>query len=187
MAPGQTLRPLKDVREIKVHSLERRVQKGDEQALVELLRYHDHAMRAVAWKVLGNTDRVDDALQDAYLKAYRGIDRFRGDSSFLTWLHRIVTNTCIDHLRTFKRRNETSIDHRTDVAVPAAEERYSDSERIREALMALPDEQRMAVLLIDCEGYSYEEAAAMLGLSTSAIGSRLFRARRTLNDLGERL
>lgn len=187
MAPGQTLRPLKDLRETKVHSLERRVLQGDEQALAELLRHHDHAMRAVAWKALGSADRVDDALQDAYLKAYRGIGKFRGDSAFLTWLHRIVANTCIDHLRTFKRRNETSIDDRNDVVVPAAEERYSDSERIREALLALPDEQRMAVLLIDCEGYSYEEAATMLGLSTSAIGSRLFRARRTLNELGDRL
>lgn len=166
-------------------SLERRAVDGDRQALGELLRCHDHAMRAIAWKILGDIELVDDATQDAYLKAYRSVGRFRGDSEFSTWLHRIVVNTCVDHIRRSLKRHEVSIELEPELSVPPADDRLSDSEVIRQALLLLPSDQRVAVLLVDCEGYSYDEAAEVLGISVGAVGSRLFRARTTLQAIGE--
>lgn len=141
-------------------------------------------MRALAWKMVGDAHVVDDVLQDAYLKAHRSIGRFRGEARFETWLHRIVANTCVDHLRYRAARNEVSIEVQPDVAVPADVDRIDDSELLRQALLSLPFEQRAAVLLIDCDGYSYEQAADALGISVTAVGSRLFRARSALQQRG---
>jgi RNA polymerase sigma factor (sigma-70 family) len=85
-------------------------------------------MRATAWRLLGDADAVDDALQEAYLKAHRSISRFRADSRFSTWLHRIVVNTCVDHLRRQANRFEVSIETHPEIFFvglqqgPAAEE-----------------------------------------------------------------
>lgn len=167
-------------------SLEQQARAGDRLALGELLRAHDRAMRSIAWKMLGDAELVDDVLQDAYLKAYRSIARFRGDAQFQTWLHRIVANTAVDHLRRLSGRREVPIDHYPNLAIAADDDRISDSERVRQALLALPDDQRLAVLLVDCEGYSYDEAADVLGITTGAVGSHLFRARSRLQAMGER-
>ena len=142
-------------------------------------------MRSIAWKMLGSAELVDDVLQDAYLKAHRSIDRFRGDAQFQTWLHRIVVNACVDQLRRLAAQREVSIDDHPELAVPAGDEWITDSERVRHALLALPADQRVAVLLVDCEGYSYDEAAAVLGITHGAVGSRLFRARTRLQAMGE--
>jgi RNA polymerase sigma-70 factor (ECF subfamily) len=142
-------------------------------------------MRAIAWKILGDADLVDEATQDAYLKAHRSIGRFRGESEFGTWLHRIVVNASVDQIRRRSTRHEVSIDLEPELSVPPADDRISDSEHIRQAMLLLPVDQRIAVLLVDCEGYSYDEAADVLGISAGAIGSRLFRARTKLQAIGE--
>jgi RNA polymerase sigma-70 factor (ECF subfamily) len=142
-------------------------------------------MRTIAWKMLGDAELVDDVLQDAYLKAHRSIGQFRGDAQFQTWLHRIVVNAGVDHLRRLSTRREVSLDHQPELALPCEDDRVSDGERVRQALLALPADQRVAILLVDCEGYSYDEAAEILGITQGAVGSRLFRARSTLQTMGE--
>ena len=91
--PALSRAPEKDERLVEAARL------GDQGAFTTLLRRHDDQMRALAWSVLRDRTAMDDVLQDAYLKAFRNLDRFRGESRFSTWLHRIVYRTCLDHVR----------------------------------------------------------------------------------------
>lgn len=158
---------------------------GDRGAMTDLLRQHDRDMRALAWRMVGDADVVDDILQDAYLKAYRSIGRFLGKAQFGTWLHRIVANTCVDHLRKRAARAEVSIESQPVLGVPAEVDRWDDTDCLRRALLSLPYDQRAALLLIDYDGYSYQDAADALGISVTAVGSRLYRARSSLQQIGE--
>lgn len=169
------------------HSLVALARQGDRRAMTDLLRRHDDEMRALAWRMVGDPDVVDDVLQDAYLKACRSISGFREKARFSTWLHRIVANTCVDHLRRQATRDEVSIEMQPALSVPAEVDRLADADCLRQALLGLPAEQRVALLLIDYEGYSYESAAEVLGISVGAVGSRLYRARACLQRMGELL
>lgn len=169
--------------EVREAAVVDRARNGDGTSLTDLLRSHDMTMRTLAWRLVGDGDVVDDVLQDAYLKVHRSIAGFRGDAAFGTWLHRIVANTCVDHLRRRSARSEVSIETQAETAVPDGADRVLDSERIRQALLALPFEQRVVILLVDCDGYSYDETADVLGISVGAVGSRLYRARATLQQV----
>jgi RNA polymerase sigma-70 factor, ECF subfamily len=150
-----------------------------------LLQQHDDRMRALAYGMLGNRTAMDDALQDAYLKAWRARATFRADSSFATWLHRIVANTCIDHLR--RRRPTVPLEVVEPVDDdPGAEQRIGAVDELQAALDLLHPDQRLAVLLVDGEGLSYDEAAEVMGVAHGTVASRLNRGRaavrRTLVD-----
>ena len=156
-----------------------------------LLKRHDAKLRGLAYKMLGG-DRhwMDDALQEAYLRAYRARDSLRNEDEAGTWLYRIVTNTCIDELRKGRRRP-----HPVDVG-SATWERPSGatlpddavvrSDLVRRVLAALPDDQRATVVLVDGEGFDHTTAAEMLGVAPGTVASRLSRARQTMRDaIGE--
>lgn len=158
---------------------------GDVTAFERLLRIHDDRMRALAYRMLGSPTAMDDALQDAYIRAFRGISGFRGDSAFSTWLHRIVATTCIDHLRRQGRRREDEMPD--DLAAPATGgtadpvgDQVTRRGDLAQALDELPSDQRAALILVDAEGLSYEEAAATLGVAPGTVSSRLTRARATM-------
>jgi RNA polymerase sigma-70 factor (ECF subfamily) len=159
-----------------------RAREGDARAFTALVRSHDDDMRGLAYSLLGSRTAMDDALQDAYVKAYRAIGSFRGGAQFGTWLHRIVRNTCVDHLRRSNRRREVSLELIVSNPDPdvGAEERFAERSRIGTALAVLSHEQRCVVVLVDREGCSYEEAAQLLGISPGTVASRLSRARSTL-------
>jgi RNA polymerase sigma-70 factor (ECF subfamily) len=154
-----------------------RARDGDGRAFVEIIRRHDYGLRRLAYRFLGDKDAMDDVLQDAYLKAFAAVSDFRGDASPRTWLYRIVYNACIDHLRRSRRAP-------TPVLPPVATHASNDDVALRlvlaEALAALPSDERAAVLLVDVEGLSYDEAAAVIGVRSGTIGSRLSRARAAL-------
>lgn len=171
--------------------LVRDAQLGDHRAFTSLIRSADDRMRRLAFRLLGSQAAMDDALQDAYLKAYRHLCTYKGHAAFSTWLYRIVYRTCLDHLRTRSRRAEVDLDleHTTvaDTADHAA--RTADADALSSALGALPDDQAAVVLLVDGEGLSYAEAAAVLDVRSGTIASRLNRAHtalRTALDEGER-
>lgn len=166
---------------MKDRSLVERAQTGDAAAFTQLLRNHDDAMRAVAYRMLGSQTAMDDVLQTAYLKAYRSLDRFRAEASFSTWLHRIVVNCCYDHHRSAGRRQEVPLNEA--LAVPAKgshEDRLADSQQLHLALQSLQPDHRAIVLLVDGEGLSYQEAASVLGIEQGTVASRLSRARSEL-------
>lgn len=145
-------------------------------------------MRRLAYRLLGSRSAMDDALQDAYLKAFRHIDRFDGRSRFSTWLYTITYRTCLDHLRARDGRREvdletlsaagpTAFDQTVDVGDAVATRMALDR-----ALLALPPDQAAVVVLVDGEGRSYDEVAQVLAIAPGTVGSRLSRARSTLRD-----
>jgi RNA polymerase sigma-70 factor (ECF subfamily) len=160
---------------------------GDRAAFDELIRRHDARMRGLAFKVMADRHGMDDALQEAYLKAYRALPKFRPGSEFGTWLYRITYNACIDELRK-RKRNPVAAADPVDPASgrPGPDRVVSASETVRGALEGLPVDQRVTVVLVDGEGFDHQEAAKILGVAPGTVASRLHRARAALRRiLGE--
>lgn len=150
-----------------------------------LVHRHDQRMRALAYRLLGTTADMEDALQEAYLKAYRAFGTFRGDSAAATWLYRIVYNTCIDRLRAQAHSDPPmSLDRMRERGLEPADDSFAldieEREVLSRALAALPPDRRAAVLLIDAFGYDYRTTATVLGLRPGTVASRVSRARQTL-------
>jgi RNA polymerase sigma-70 factor (ECF subfamily) len=160
----------------------RQAQAGDLDAFVELIGRHDRALRALAYRLLESPQQMDDALQEAYLKAFRSLRGFEGRSAFGSWLHRIVYNACMDQLRS--RRSDGQQLRLGDADVPdpmpdpgeVVAQRYD----LAAALASLSPEMRATVLLVDAEGMDYQTAAQVLEIPVGTVRSRLSHARRTL-------
>ena len=153
---------------------------GDPQAFNQLVRRHRPRMWAVAIRTLGDPEEAADAVQDACLSAYRSAAGFRGESRVTTWLHRIVVNACLDRVRRRAVRPTVPLPEE-----PGADPRDVLSERevaiaVQEALARLPEDQRVAIVLVDLEGMSIDEAAAVLQVPGGTVKSRCFRGRARL-------
>ncbi len=158
-----------------------RAQGGDARAFETLVRHYDPGLRALTFRLLGDRDRMDDALQEAYVKAFRALPGFRNESSFGTWLYRIAYNACQDELERSRRVVRLPFDEREhDEAGPAVESDVSMRHEIAQVLSALPPADRAAVLLVDVHGFTYDETAVVLDVPAGTVGSRLNRARATL-------
>jgi RNA polymerase sigma-70 factor, ECF subfamily len=159
-----------------------RARRGDERAFAVLVRHYDHGLRALAFRLLGDRARMDDALQEAYVKAYRSLPSFRGDSSLGTWLYRIAYNACLDELK--RTRAVVDLDSVRDRAHADLDpiEALSARHALAGALDALPLEDRAAVLLVDANGFDYRDAAKVLGVPEGTVASRLNRARAALRQ-----
>jgi RNA polymerase sigma-70 factor (ECF subfamily) len=172
---------------------------GDETSYERLVREHGGAMLAVARRYLRSEDDARDVVQEAMLSAFRGIASFDADAKLSTWLHRIVVNCALMRLRTRRRRPEESIDdllpsfdehgafaHGVDWDAPATErvvERRQLRQIVRRCIDRLPDSYRALLVLRDIEERDTEETAGLLGLTVSAVKSRLHRARQALREL----
>lgn len=168
-------------REARDERLLEAARRGDHASFGALLRRHDDQMRALAWSILRDRGAMDDALQDAYLKAYRNLDRFRGESAFGTWLHRIVYRTCLDQIR--RRR---PADPWPEADLPAAGAHQSGVDErltLQRALASLDPETAAALVLVDRDGHSYGEAGVVLGIPAGTVASRLHRGRRALRSV----
>jgi len=159
-----------------------RARRGDERAFAALVRHYDPGLRGLAFRLLGDRTRMDDALQEAYVKAYRALPGFRGESSPGTWLYRIAYNACLDELK--RTRAVVDLESVRERAQPAPDpaETLSTRETLAQAIGALPPEDRAAVLLVDAEGFDYGSAAEVLGIPAGTVASRLSRARRALRQ-----
>jgi RNA polymerase sigma-70 factor, ECF subfamily len=154
---------------------------GDHAAFVGLVRRHDDRMRGLAYKLLTDRSRMDDALQEAYLKAYRALGTFKAGSDFGTWLYRITYNACIDELRRLTRTPQASGDPADPPSPsPGPERVVGAAETVRRALATLPPDQRLTVVLVDGEGFDHRGAAKVLGVAPGTVASRLHRARAAL-------
>jgi len=152
----------------------------DEGAFAELIERHDRSFRSLAFRLLADRDRMDDALQDAYVKAFRALPRFRGGSAPATWLYRIVYNTCLDELRRGRFRRHVPLDPGRPGGDADPADTVAGRAGLAAALGGLPPDQRAAVLLVDAEGFDYREAAEVLGVEIGTLASRLSRARAAL-------
>jgi RNA polymerase sigma-70 factor (ECF subfamily) len=145
-------------------------------------------MWAVALRTLGDQEEAADAVQDAFLSAYRAAGRFRGDAAVTTWLHRIVVNACLDRLRRRSIRPVVSMgdDATLDSIAPKKTDPTSAHELsldVSQALQRIPFEQRAALVLVDMMGYAVDDAAKVLGVPPGTIKSRCARGRARLAPL----
>ena len=168
---------------------------GDPDAFAEIVRRHKDRLWAVALRTTGNPEEASDALQDALISAYRRADSFRGDSAVTTWLHRIVVNASLDRLRRRSVRTwvplpdegagespATLVDDSRLADPRAAAETCESIREVRAALDTLPPDQRAALVLVDLEGWSVEEAAKALDCPVGTVKSRCFRGRAKLAE-----
>jgi RNA polymerase sigma-70 factor, ECF subfamily len=145
----------------------------------DLLERHEPMLRRVALGMLGDPHRVDDVLQEAFVKAYRKLPTFESERQESVWVYRVVHRCCLDELRRRRRRPEVPID--VEVAAPAREP--DTSLAIAAALAQLSEGARAVVLLVDLIGLDYEAAAEALGIPRGTVASRLNAARARLREL----
>jgi RNA polymerase sigma-70 factor (ECF subfamily) len=171
-----------------------RVQKGDKKAFDLLISKYQHRIISLVTRYVSDPTEALDVSQEAFIKAYRAIDRFRGDSAFYTWLYRIAINTAKNWLVAKKRRPPAS-----DIDAADAEQYSMDSrlkehgtpenelmrEEIRrtvyETIAELPEDLRTAIMLREMEGMSYEEIAVTMDCPIGTVRSRIFRAREAID------
>lgn len=182
---------MESVHELADRELLTRHAEGDEQAFAVLVRRHRERLWAVAVRIMADPEEASDALQDAFLSAFRAAGRFRGEAQVSTWMHRIVVNACHDRLRRRKVRPATPTEGETldviandqDVRSGSARDHASRTETrivVRDALEGLPHDQRIALTLVDMLGYRVEEAASILDVASGTIKSRCARGRSKL-------
>ncbi|MGE5404502.1 MAG: sigma-70 family RNA polymerase sigma factor [Candidatus Saccharibacteria bacterium] len=169
---------------------------GDTRAFEELVGKYQHKVYSLSFRYMGNEDDANDMAQEAFIKAYRSLKSFKGDSSFSTWLYRITANVCLDELRKRKRTlHMISLDEpvatldgddmERDIAdsSPTADimyERKELEEQLQGVIMTLKPEHRSVVVLRDVMDLTYEDMADILQCSVGTIKSRLSRAREIL-------
>jgi len=173
--------------------LVRRVQRGDKTAFDLLVRKYQHRIGAVIGRFVPDYAESQDIAQESFIRAYRAIANFRGDSQFYTWLYRIAVNTAKNHLVAMKRRPPTS-----DVEAEDAEHfsggRMQDNDtpehellreeiarEVSQTVAALPEELRQAITLREMDGLSYEEIAETMDCPIGTVRSRIFRAREAID------
>jgi RNA polymerase sigma-70 factor (ECF subfamily) len=163
---------------------------GDQRAFDEIVRRTHAEAYTLAYRLVGSEEDARDVVQEAYLRAYRGLKNFRGDAQFTTWLYRITANCANTHLsRRLKHRHEELDD---DARIPDLDPGNDPSaradaavlrDRLTEALRQLPPRLRSVVVLRDVYDLTHEDIAAELGISETAAKVRLHRARRRLREL----
>lgn len=172
-----------------------RVRGGDTDAFEALVTAYQKQIYNLTLRYASNPEDAADLTQEAFLRAYRSLGTFRGDSRFSVWLYRLATNVCIDHLRSRGRGSASSLTVENDEEEPeeldipdASFEPQKELERrelqraVHEGLKALSDYAREIVILRELEGLSYAEIGERLGLEAGTVKSRLFRARKALCD-----
>jgi RNA polymerase sigma-70 factor, ECF subfamily len=160
---------------------------GDCEAFLAVLDTHDHMLRSLAFRMLGDRDQMDDVLQEVALKAFKALPKFRGDASLATWLYRITYTTCLNRLRSV-RRTESLPDAADDPTGAVAAHLYSGDTadavirriELSAALASLSAEQRAVVALVLEEGLDHQTAAKVLDVPLGTVASRLAAARAAL-------
>jgi RNA polymerase sigma-70 factor (ECF subfamily) len=176
-----------------------RLQRGDDTAFEAIVRTHSGRLLSVARRFLGNNEDAQDAVQDAFIRAYKAIHTFEARAQLHTWLHRILVNTALMKLRERRRRPTESIEellpsytndgHQAVAArdwSDAVLERKETAALVREAIDRLPDQYREVLLLRDMEEKDTAEAAEILGTTSNVVKVRLHRARQALRTLLDR-
>jgi len=182
---------------VKEADLVARVIGGDGDAFAELVEPYEGKVYGLAYRMCGNREDAYDLAQEAFLKVYRALGRFKGDSSFSTWLYRVVANTCLDQLRRAKRSGPaTSLDGPIETEKGGVKRELADATfepesltlrsevatEIRTAVALLPPAHRLAILLRDYQDLPYEEIAQAMGCGLGTVKSRISRARALLRD-----
>lgn len=173
-----------------------RARNGDEDAFGELVRTYHERVYAVIYRMIHNADDARDLAQQSWVKAWQRLDSYKQESQFFTWIYRIAVNTAMDHLRRQGRRKEVSLDAAeapdprpsVDWTPPpdARPDRRIEQQEIRQAFQAalakLGPEHRAALILREVEGQSYQEIARAMKCRMGTVMSRIFYARRQIQE-----
>lgn len=173
-----------------------RVQRGDQKAFALLVEKYQRKLGRLLARMIRDQAEVEDVVQESFIKAYRALPNFRGDSAFYTWLYRIGINTAKNHLVAMGRRPSVS----NDIEVEDAEN-FEDGDELRtvdtpetelmtkelaqtvkQAIDALPQELKTAISLRELDGLSYEEIAELMQCPIGTVRSRIFRARESVAE-----
>ena len=170
------------------------MQKGDKRAFDLLVLKYQYKVHAIVARFIRDSDEVRDVVQEAFIKAYRALPKFRGDSQFYTWLYRIAVNTAKNYLVARSRRPPSSDVDLDDAEYYSGSEQLKDTgtpenqlfrdqleEVINQAIIELPEDLRTAVTLREYEGLSYEDIASVMNCPVGTIRSRIFRGRESID------
>jgi RNA polymerase sigma-70 factor (ECF subfamily) len=166
-------------------ALVERCRNGEMAAFEELYKTHATRLYNVACRLLGSPADAEDLVQEAFLQAHRKLDTFRGDAALGTWLHRLLVNLGLDHLRSRAGRTAALTSGMEDVKVVPFTRPDTVAERLdlEEAIARLPEGSRAAFVLHDVEGLDHREVAAVLGVSEGTSKSQLHKARLKLREM----
>ena len=177
------------------NALVTRVRNGDKQAFNLLVAKYQYRIRSLISRLVKDSAEQEDIVQEAFIKAYRAIGGFRGDSAFYTWLYRIAVNTAKNHLVANRRRPPIVGIESNDETPARTPERLTEVntpevilqndqlvEAIRKAIRELPEELRQAITLRELEGLSYEDIAAVMDCPIGTVRSRIFRSREAIQE-----
>ncbi|HHW25716.1 MAG TPA: sigma-70 family RNA polymerase sigma factor [Firmicutes bacterium] len=170
---------------------------GDADAFEILVERYEKGVYNLAYRLIPDRDDAMDITQEVFLKAFQALPKFRGDSRFSTWLHRVCVNACLDFLRRKQRTQTYSLDEPINLkessvvrevrddsgSVEDVIETKSLTETVLMALNSVDEAHRTVIVLSDIRGYSYQEIADMLGISIGTVKSRLHRGRMTIRKL----
>jgi RNA polymerase sigma-70 factor (ECF subfamily) len=176
-------------REQSVETLVKRAQKGDTEAFSELARRHELSVYNLSLRFMRNPSLAEDMAQEAFLKAYQKIGKFRRESQFSTWLYRIACNVCLSELQKRKRRGELSLAYRpepSDPSVAASLPQAEEAELIRKCVAKLPRRYAEAITLFYLQECSYEEVAEIMEIPIGTLKTWLHRARKQLRGIVQR-
>lgn len=171
---------------------------GDVESFEKLIKRHQKNIYNIAYRMMGNEEDAKDVAQEAIIKIYKYIDRFRGDSDFSTWVYRIAINACKDELRK-KKHNVVYLDQEIQTANGTLKNQLEDqgmkpdeiaenlelNNTIQEAISKLPEINRVVVILRDIQGFSYEDISKALECPVGTVKSRINRGRKLLKEFLE--
>lgn len=173
-----------------------RAKAGDDEAFAQLMQDNEKRIYNLTLRMTGNPDDAMDLAQEAFLNAWRGLKFFKGDSTFSTWVYRLASNACIDHLRRKKRRQDIDLpmpmDEEDDRPPDIPDDRFQperelERQELRNAVCSgleqLSDEHRQVLVMREINGLSYQEIADVLDLETGTVKSRIARARNSLRKI----
>ena len=160
----------------------RRAQGGDNNAFEQLYREHSPKVYALCLRLSGGrTDEATELLQDAFIRAWRGLKNFRGDSAFSSWLHRLTVNAMLERARSDKRRTARVLFmEQPGTELSVVEERPDAKMDLENAIASLPEGARIVFVLHEIEGYQHAEIAEQLGVAEGTVKAQMHRARKLL-------
>lgn len=171
------------------------VKKGNIDAFEDIVKKYENKVYGIVFHMMKNQNEVEDLAQEVFLKVYKNLDRFKGDSSLYTWIYKITVNLCLDELK--KRKNIIYLDEKINVEdgeidkeLPSnersQEELYEDKElkeNLHRCINKLPDKQKIMIVLRDIKGFSYDEIAKITNNKIGTVKSQINRARLKLKEL----
>lgn len=171
------------------------VKKGNVDAFEDIVKRYENKVYGIIFHMMKNQNEVEDLAQEVFLKVYKNLDKFKGESSLYTWIYKITVNLCLDELK--KRKNVIYLDEKITVGdgeidkeLPSnersQEEQYEDKElkkNLHRCINKLPDKQKMMIVLRDIKGFSYDEIAEITNNKIGTVKSQINRARLKLKEL----